>query len=276
MGKWARIAVVSLAAMLAGCDLGFPSADDFLPVLPDGGTLPDLSADSGASTDVDGGTALGLDGGDPGTIEGDDDDVVNGAPSVLDDYTPEPQASMGELGMEATIAAWRDRIAGHGDLAPVDTDSCREYLANIEVVVPDHTTFMRICTVCDQTDPNPDCTTRATGCAAFDNMQVNGEPHALIVVDSSSAEDPRTYNELVIHEMNHHLGYCSLDGLDYYHDSLARWAGPDHPDCPEEAVATSVSSMARDRLESWLGSDEGGEDGEGEGEIEGDSAFGDD
>lgn len=134
----------------------------------------------------------------------------------------------------ATLEAWRWRHATHADVASPDISRCEDRIRSIEVLVPSHEEFRRLCRRCDLTDPAPQCASmgRINACAGWgdsrDDDGVIGAPHALVVLDATRAADPVQRGRLIVHETVHHLGTCTQDGADAPHANDAWWcAGPD-------------------------------------------------
>ena len=146
----------------------------------------------------------------------------------------------------AAIDAWRWRGETVGDVPDPDTDRCVNRFDDLEIVVPPHNEFRRLCHRCDLTDDSPHCESlgRVNGCAPWGGLRgddgVVGDRHALIVLDATIAAEPVRRDRLVIHEAIHHLGECTPSGPDAPHDNDTWWCSDD-PSCITARAQGSLS-----------------------------------
>jgi len=175
--------------------------------------------------------------GDAGIEE---DEAPPVAPGRPDHYAP----GHADPAVTAAIDAWRRRHERRGDVPSPDTSRCETRFADLEIAVPSHEDFRRLCQRCDLTDPTPRCEDmgRINACAPWGDPHDDdghiGAFHALILIDATLAEDPRTFDGLVVHETIHHLGICTGYGADATHTDEALW-GP-HPNSIEARASRSL------------------------------------
>lgn len=223
-------------------------------------TTEDDAPDAGAPSIDDPAPSDGAE--DPVEMTHDDDpaneeEQTNSA--YYERYSPTEGDSPDVLALHSTIEAWRDRTLDQKDLLSIDTDRCANYMATLEIAAPHSEEFRRLCGVCDQKDPDETCETvgRAYACSTYgvvrdENGDSHGaQAHSIVVIDQMLGADPYIRGQLVLHEVNHQLGYCAEEGLDAGHGAASRWCGSDRTGCTDEEVFTSVGTRAQDYLADW-------------------------
>jgi len=156
----------------------------------------------------------------------------------------------GEVAVQATIRAWRERHLIHGDVSSPDSERCFAEIPDLETVTVSPEEFRRLCQKCVPDDPASECDElgRANACAPFDRLRQPdgelGESRALNVIAPAFPAGSGVHRRLVIHETIHHLGRCSGEGLDHWHQESHWWCtGGDV--CEPGEAAESINSRAR-------------------------------